>query len=79
MIEQVVLGLEEQVVSVKKKQQKQQDMLRLYFVSHKPNLPESIIHSCAPVLDKLPQKMGDQEVYAFKEQLKSVLQKKLRL
>lgn len=78
-IEQVVLDLEEQVISAKKKQQKQQDDLRLYFVSHKPPMTEFVMCAHVPVVSKPLQELQAGQIATFKQTLKTVLQKKLWL
>jgi len=80
MFENVILGLEEQVVVMKKKQQKQRDHLKVYFLSHKPDYTLELVHNAQSSTSKRPNfDIQVQEIINFREELRVILQKKFWL
>lgn len=79
MVEYVILDLEEQLMSMKKKQQKQRDNLRTFFISHKPCPEANSIISISPAScgENSLQECQKHDTVEFKEKLITVLQKKL--
>lgn len=77
LLEQVLSNLEEQLVFEKKKQQKQQTLLKMYFVSNKPNLSDQDANFRRP-LKSLPLDIAF-DVGVFREKITTLLQERLQL
>jgi hypothetical protein len=78
-MEQAIIGLEDSLVTLKKQQRRELDILKAHFVSHLPKVAHvQDTLTMASQVEIAQQRTEDiEELYRFKEDLKHILNQKL--